>query len=218
MAEDHRRKLPSERNSVTRRFVVGGMKGYVTVGLFEDGTPGEVFVKMSKTGATLSGLLDSWSIMVSIALQHGAPLATICDKMAYTRFDPSGFTGDEEIPYASSVMDWIARWMAKRFLGTEPVRTMPIMVTVPPPPRTAPGGPTPPAGALSPPVPAPIPPQQFLPQPPTPGSPNEVQMPLQPSPPQDIGNGPPCPVCGHLMVRTGKCWGCRVCAFSEGCG
>lgn len=113
----HRRKLPDTRQSITHRFEVGGMHGYITVGLYPDGAPGEVFVKMAKEGSTLSGLLDGWAITTSIALQYGVPLIAIVHKLARTRFEPSGFTGVEGIGYASSVLDYIARWMAMRFLG-----------------------------------------------------------------------------------------------------
>jgi ribonucleoside-diphosphate reductase alpha chain len=107
--------LPDERPAITHKFHVGGHDGYLTVGLYEDGRPGELFVQVSKEGSTISGLLDSWAIMVSIGLQHGIPLETLMSKMEFTRFEPSGFTGNADIPMAHSIVDYIARWMLLRF-------------------------------------------------------------------------------------------------------
>lgn len=111
-----RRKLPDERNSITHRFAIAGHKGYLTVGLYEDGTPGELFIEIAKEGSTVSGLFDAFGIMVSLALQSGVPLKVICDKMTGSRFDPSGYTDNPAISPASSIMDYVFRWMRMKFL------------------------------------------------------------------------------------------------------
>src|SRR5436853_6381532 len=111
-----RHKLPEERMSVTHKFNIGGHEGYITVGLYPDGTPGEIFIKMAKEGSTVSGLMDSFALAVSIALQHGVPLKLFCDKFAHTRFEPSGWSGNSEIGFAKSIMDYIFRWLHLRFL------------------------------------------------------------------------------------------------------
>ena len=114
-----RRKLPDERNSITHKFSIGGHEGYFTVGLYEDGTPGELFIMMAKEGSTISGLMDSFATSVSYGLQYGVPLKFFVDKFAHVRFEPSGWTGNQQIPYAKSVMDYIFRWLGNRFLGPD---------------------------------------------------------------------------------------------------
>src|SRR5712692_8950569 len=112
-----RRKLSDERKSVTHKFSVGSHEGYLTVGMYEDGMPGETFIKMSKEGSTLSGFMDGLAISISIGLQYGVPLKTFVDKLTNTRFEPSGFTQNPEIRYASSVLDYIARWLGGKFIS-----------------------------------------------------------------------------------------------------
>jgi ribonucleoside-diphosphate reductase alpha chain len=114
-----RRKLPDERQSVTHKFSIGGHEGYITVGLYEDGTPGEVFISMAKEGSTISGLMDSFATSISYALQYGVPLKFFVDKFSHVRFEPSGWTGNPQVPYAKSIMDYIFRWMGAKFLGPE---------------------------------------------------------------------------------------------------
>jgi ribonucleoside-diphosphate reductase alpha chain len=114
-----RRKLSMERNSVTHKFSIGGHEGYLTVGLYEDGTPGELFVTMAKEGSTISGLMDSFATAVSYALQYGVPLKFFVDKFSHVRFEPSGWTGNPQVPYAKSIMDYIFRWLGAKFLGPE---------------------------------------------------------------------------------------------------
>jgi len=115
----HRQKLPDERQSLTHKFAVGGHEGYITAGLYEDGTPGEIFIKMSKEGSTISGLMDSFATAVSMALQYGMPLKALVDKFAHVRFEPSGWTGSKDIPYAKSIMDYIFRWLGMRFISPD---------------------------------------------------------------------------------------------------
>jgi ribonucleoside-diphosphate reductase alpha chain len=115
-----RHRLPEERASVTHKFSIAGHEGYITVGLYPTGQPGEIFIKMAKEGSTVSGLMDSFATAISLALQHGVPLRVLCEKFAHTRFEPSGWTGNEQIGYAKSLMDYIFRWLNLRFLsGTQ---------------------------------------------------------------------------------------------------
>ncbi len=114
-----RRKLPDERQSVTHKFSIGGHEGYITVGLYEDGQPGEIFITMAKEGSTISGLMDSFATAISYSLQYGVPLKFFVDKFSHVRFEPSGWTGNQQIPYAKSIMDYIFRWLAGKFLGPE---------------------------------------------------------------------------------------------------
>jgi len=115
-----RHRLPEERASVTHKFSIAGHEGYITVGLYPTGQPGEIFIKMAKEGSTVSGLMDAFATSVSLALQHGVPLKVLCEKFAHTRFEPSGWTGNEQIGYAKSLMDYIFRWLNLRFLsGTQ---------------------------------------------------------------------------------------------------
>ena len=114
-----RRRLPDERHSLTHHFSVGGQEGYVTVGLYEDGLPGELFIRMAKEGSTVSGLMDSFATAVSLALQYGVPLRVLCDKFSHTRFEPSGWSGNPKVGYAKSIMDYLFRWLELRFLKGE---------------------------------------------------------------------------------------------------
>lgn len=111
-----RRRLPAERQALTHKFSIGGHEGYVTVGLFEDGRPGELFCTMAKSGSTISGLMDAFATSISMALQYGVPLDVLVNKFSHTRFEPSGFTGNKEVPMAKSVTDYIFRWLAIRFV------------------------------------------------------------------------------------------------------
>jgi ribonucleoside-diphosphate reductase alpha chain len=133
-----RKKLPDERQAITHKFSIAGHEGYITVGMYEDGTPGEVFITMAKEGSTLSGMMDAFATSVSLALQYGVPLQVLCDKFTATRFEPSGFTGNRDIPMAKSITDYIFRWLALKFLQTgenaepnaEPVQAVPTGTTV----------------------------------------------------------------------------------------
>ena len=116
-ARAQRQRLPDERASVTHKFSVGGSEGYITVGMYADGRPGEVFIKMSKEGSTLSGVMDGLALTLSIGLQYGVPLRTLVDKLVNTRFEPAGFTENPEIRYASSVLDYVGRWLGGKFIS-----------------------------------------------------------------------------------------------------
>jgi ribonucleoside-diphosphate reductase alpha chain len=114
-----RRKLPDERDAVTHKFSIAGHEGYLTVGLYDEGVPGEIFLRMAKEGSTISGLMDTIATMTSIALQYGVPLKTLVDKFSHTRFEPAGFTNNKEIPMAKSVTDYVFRYLGNRFLRDE---------------------------------------------------------------------------------------------------
>ncbi|HEY7305139.1 MAG TPA: vitamin B12-dependent ribonucleotide reductase [Bryobacteraceae bacterium] len=137
-----RRKLPDERQSVTHKFSIGGHEGYITVGLYEDGTPGEVFISMAKEGSTISGLMDTLATSISYGLQYGVPLKFFVDKFSHVRFEPSGWTGNPQVPYAKSIIDYIFRWLGARFLGiteaSEAGDTPKLRVTEPDPQTTLP--------------------------------------------------------------------------------
>lgn len=133
-----RERLEDERRSVTHRFTINGedgatTKGYVIVGLYPDGRPGELFIRLAKEGSTLASLVDAWAIAVSIALQSGVPLETIVSKFAHCRFEPSGFTGNSDIPIAKSPLDYIARWLGLRFKEHLGGRAEPEPIPAPPP-------------------------------------------------------------------------------------
>jgi ribonucleoside-diphosphate reductase alpha chain len=114
-----RRKLPAERMSLTHKFAIAGHEGYVHVGLYEDGVPGEIFIKMSKEGSTLSGIMDMLAMSLSMNLQYGVPLEVLCEKLVHTRFEPMGMTANKEVPMAKSIMDYMGRWLALKFLSKE---------------------------------------------------------------------------------------------------
>jgi ribonucleoside-diphosphate reductase alpha chain len=204
-----RYKLPPERSSFTHKFAVGGHEGYVTVGLYEDGQPGEIFVRMAKEGSVIAGLMDSFATAVSLALQHGVPLSVLCEKMKGTRFEPSGFTGNPDIPIATSIMDYLFRWLSLRFLGGEKH-----------PAAKARG-----VGQLD--LPAiPLTPEETgRPQPaPTARASAQSKATIVVENPETVHStwvretdAPPCHECGTLMVRNGACYKCANCGATSGC-
>ena len=188
------RKLPVERNAITHKFNIAGHEGYITVGMYEDGTPGEIFINMSKEGSTVSGLMDAFARAISYALQYGVPLEVLVDKFSHTRFEPSGYTGNRDIPYAKSITDYIFRWLALKFMPLEKRAEAGIVEReVPAPAPTPPNGPT--GNANVTPVAA------------TPRSPESQRM----------EDAPPCSVCGSIMVRNGSCYKCLNCGTTSGC-
>lgn len=114
-----RYRLASERDSLTHKFTIGEDKGYLTIGLYADGQPGEIFVRMDKQGSQVSGFIDSWAIAVSMLLQVGVPLADVISKFKGVNFDPSGLTKNPEIPFAKSPVDYVSRYLENRFLGNQ---------------------------------------------------------------------------------------------------
>ena len=119
MPAPFRRKLPDERRSITHKFDVGGHEGYITVGLYEDGKPGEIFLKMSKEGSTVSGLMDAFATAISLTLQYGVPLEALVKKFTHMRFEPAGFTKNPEVPIAKSLVDYVFRWLGSKFLSAD---------------------------------------------------------------------------------------------------
>ncbi|HET7755548.1 MAG TPA: vitamin B12-dependent ribonucleotide reductase [Anaeromyxobacteraceae bacterium] len=193
-----RRRLPDERAAITHKFSIGGHEGYMTVGMYEDGSPGELFVVMAKEGSVVSGLMDSFATSVSMALQYGVPLKVLCDKFSHTRYEPSGFTGNPDIPIAKSITDYIFRWLSLKFLPHEDgsVAVMPTNLLKP---GVAPKPPTLPAR------------DQVLETQPVKGNSHEAGA-FEGQP-----DAPPCPNCGSITVRNGACYKCMVCGTTTGC-
>jgi ribonucleoside-diphosphate reductase alpha chain len=203
-----RHRLDDERMSITHKFNVGGHEGYVTVGLYQDGSPGEIFITMAKEGSTVSGLMDSFSCAISLALQHGVPLKMLCEKFAHTRFEPSGWTNNPDIGFAKSIMDYIFRWLQLRFLTGqqqllfENLRPRLSAVSSQPSVEDA-------SAAGSAPLPT-----------------TNDQRPRTATPVHaadalagmiDLGDAPTCHVCGSIMVRNGSCYKCMSCGSTSGC-
>ena len=133
-----RRHLPDERRALTHHFSIAGQEGYLTVGVYDDGLPGEIFVRMAKEGSTISGLMDSIATVVSLALQHGVPLDVLCAKFSHTRFEPSGWSNNPKIGYATSLMDYLFRWLELKFLKKEQgelFESRPVSIHATPPPN-----------------------------------------------------------------------------------
>jgi len=195
-----RRKLPSERQSITHKFSVGGHEGYITVGIYDDThQPGEIFIKMAKEGSTLSGFMDGFALSVSIGLQYGVPLKALVDKFINTRFEPSGFTGHPAIPYAKSVLDYIARWLGGRFISADYL-TQSVASNGETAVTSA-------AVAVAPALPAPA------------GiSTVAASESGDAARPRAIFDGAPtCAECGMLMTPNGGCYKCENCGSTSGC-
>jgi ribonucleoside-diphosphate reductase alpha chain len=197
-----RRRLPDERRSITHKFSIGGHEGYLTVGMYEDGTPGELFVRMAKEGSVVSGLMDNFATSISMALQYGVPLRVLCDKFSHTRFEPSGFTGNPEIPIAKSITDYIFRWLSLKFLPSEDAQQLDQNARRDLPPGAAPQG-----MRLAGQTTLALPPTPVVAREPLPG---EIPVQMQ----QDA---PPCPTCGSITVRNGACYKCCNCGTTTGC-
>ena len=129
MNESIREKLPDDRRAITHKFEIANHKGYMTVGLYDDGRPGELFIKMSKEGSTVSGLLDSFATAISFAFQYGVPLQSLVDKFSHMRFEPQGFTKHSAIPIAKSITDYIFRWLEWRFISNADTESNNEMLT-----------------------------------------------------------------------------------------
>jgi len=216
-----RHRLKEERMSVTHKFNIGGHEGYLTVGLYPNGEPGELFIKMAKEGSTVSGLMDSFALAVSIALQHGVPLKLFCDKFAHTRFEPSGWSNNPDIGYAKSIMDYIFRWLQVRFLSGQQQLLFENLR-----PKTF--GDVNGLGRDT--------------RPPAEGIVEDLNAGTAPSTESreargegrearagsihaadalagmiDLGDAPSCSVCGSIMVRNGSCYKCMSCGSTSGC-
>ncbi len=196
-----RHKLQEERASITHKFNVGGHEGYITVGLYPDGEPGELFITMAKEGSTVSGLMDSFALAVSIALQHGVPLKLFCEKFAHTRFEPSGWTNNPEIGFAKSIMDYIFRWLQVRFLtGQQQMLFENLRLKAGGAPHSTPSA----EGTL----------HGTETREPRSGS---IHASDALSSIVDLGDAPSCHYCGAIMTRNGSCYRCMSCGSTSGC-
>jgi ribonucleoside-diphosphate reductase alpha chain len=187
-----RRKLSAERDSITHKFSIGGHEGYLTVGKYSDGTPGEIFIKMAKEGSTLSGIMDAFALSVSISLQYGVPLRALVDKFVNSRFEPSGYTGNPQIRYAKSIVDYIGRWLGGKFISLDyldadaaaavTTETVPTVIAA---------------------------------------TPASLLIPVEPEastrPRAAIDDAPSCSECGMLMTPNGSCYKCANCGSTSGC-
>jgi len=206
MEAPRRRKLPDERNSITHKFDIGGHEGYITVGLYEDGQPGELFLTMAKEGSTISGFADAFAQAISYALQYGVPLHDLVDKFSHVRFEPSGMTRNPEIRFAKSIVDYIFRWLASKFLTEEAKFNAGVNVKEP----------------------ATTPEQLVLDVAASAKAGAGVGDGLQPvaatkpsankfAAIQNQEDAPPCSTCGSIMVRSGACYKCANCGTTSGC-
>ena len=196
-----RHKLKEERMSITHKFNIGGHEGYLIVGLYPDGEPGEIFIKMAKEGSTVSGLMDSFALAVSVALQHGVPLKMFCEKFAHTRFEPSGWSSNPDIGFAKSIMDYIFRWLQLRFMTGQQQF---LFENLRPKQQSSPEG----VGDLNGAIPT------TNDQRPTTGSIHAADALASMI---DMGDAPSCHVCGSIMVRNGSCYKCMSCGSTSGC-
>jgi ribonucleoside-diphosphate reductase alpha chain len=186
-----RRRLPDERKSITHKFSIAGHEGYITVGMFEDGQPGEIFITMSKEGSTISGLMDSFATAISIALQYQVPLKVMVDKFSHARYEPSGFTNNPEIPIAKSISDYIFRWLGMKFLPKEEGSAGETIVEPAAPvsaPRLKSASKT--ASTLE----------------------RNEKLVFETQ-----ADAPPCHECGSIMIRSGSCYKCMECGSTSGC-
>jgi len=193
-AAPFRRKLPDERRAITHKFSVAGHEGYITVGLYEDGKPGEIFLTMSKEGSTISGLMDSFATAVSLTLQYGVPLEALVDKFTHMRFEPSGFTKNPEIPMAKSLVDYIFKWLGSKFLTAEEKKAIGVI-----------------ARDTASEAPVPVTEQVVL-----------ARAKADPAGGQRVTfetstDAPACHECGSIMVRSAACYKCMNCGATSGC-
>ena len=239
--------MPRERQSITHKFSVGGHEGYITAGMYEDGTLGEVFLTdVGKEGSTIKGLMNAFATSISIGLQYGVPLETLVRKFAYMRFEPEGYTGNPEIPFAKSMPDYIMRWLASRFGDADLHEELGILTaevrarkasqealmrgdTASPPapaadsrrrrrrPRRSERRQRATAGTAT----------RSQARPSSPGAGTAAKPPtaaLTDEPPaipaklQGLELGPACAMCGGMMQRTGSCYTCSSCGNNTGCG
>ncbi len=198
----NRYKLPDERASFTHKFSIGGHEGYITVGMYEDGSPGEIFVRMAKEGSVIAGLMDSFATSISLALQHGVPLHVLIDKFKGTRFEPSGFTGNQEIPIATSIMDYLFRWLAIRFpldgvgMGERHPAARQSQLDLPKVPLLS---------------------KDFIAVEVKGGEVTHIPVEVKDRAWVQETDAPPCHECGTLMVRNGACHKCPNCGSTSGC-
>jgi ribonucleoside-diphosphate reductase alpha chain len=193
-AGPRRHKLPDERQAITHKFDIAGHEGYITVGLYEDGLPGELFIVMAKEGSTISGFADAFAQAISYALQYGVPLQDLVDKFSHVRFEPSGMTRNPDVRFAKSIVDYIFRWMAAKFLSPEAqfragVNNRDEVTTTP--------------------EQLPLQVTETVKAVPVKGASFAAI--------QNQEDAPPCSTCGSIMVRSGACYKCTNCGTTSGC-
>jgi ribonucleoside-diphosphate reductase alpha chain len=189
-ARPARRKLPDERHAITHKFSIAGHEGYITVGMYEDGKPGEIFLVMAKEGSTISGIMDAFATSISMALQYGVPLEALVEKFSHVRYEPAGFTKNPEIPYAKSITDYIFRYLASKFLSAERQEAVGV--------QRSEGSLKPLTGLLTPTA-----------------APSESTSASGAFRAQS--DAPPCHYCGSIMTRNGACYRCANCGSTSGC-
>jgi ribonucleoside-diphosphate reductase alpha chain len=205
MGQPVRRRLPDERHSITHKFDIAGHEGYITVGLFEDGQPGELFLVMAKEGSTISGFADAFAQAISYALQYGVPLQVLVDKFSHARFEPSGMTRNPDIRFAKSIVDYIFRWLATKFLSNDAQYHAGVNNREErrdEPKAEAPAAPAVKAGT----------PAATAPAKTTPAATTYAAAAIQ-----NQEDAPPCSMCGSIMVRSGSCYKCANCGSTSGC-
>jgi ribonucleoside-diphosphate reductase alpha chain len=201
-----RHKLPDERQAITHKFDIAGHEGYITVGLYEDGQPGEIFLVMAKEGSTISGFADAFAQAISYALQYGVPLQVLVDKFSHVRFEPSGMTRNPEVRFAKSIVDYVFRWMATKFLSAEAQYEAGVNRDLPAADEKAPAA----EGGNA----------AWTPTRALDAADQRLAESARPSPLAAIQNqvdAPPCPTCGSIMVRSGACYKCANCGTTSGC-
>jgi ribonucleoside-diphosphate reductase alpha chain len=203
MAQPVRKRLPDERHSITHKFDIAGHEGYITVGLFEDGQPGELFLVMAKEGSTISGFADAFAQAISYALQYGVPLQVLVDKFSHARFEPSGMTRNPDIRFAKSIVDYIFRWLATKFLSND--AQYHAGVNNREERRDEPRVEAPKAEAST---------TQAKGSAPKPAPPATTYAAAAI---QNQEDAPPCSMCGSIMVRSGSCYKCANCGSTSGC-
>ncbi|MFZ0040818.1 MAG: vitamin B12-dependent ribonucleotide reductase [Solirubrobacteraceae bacterium] len=214
-----RRRMPRERQSITHKFSIGGHEGYITAGMYEDGTVGEIFLTdIGKEGSTLRGMMNAFATAISLSLQYGVPLETLVRKFSYMRFEPEGMTSNPEIPFSKSMPDYIMRWLASRFLDvdlqeelgilTKEVRARKAAQDAASSHLSDTAGPPAPQGSILPVSDSPTPATSALTDDP----------PVLPAVRRGLDLGPACQQCGGMMQRTGSCYTCGSCGFNTGCG
>ena len=197
VAQPVRRRLPDERQAITHKFDIAGHEGYITIGLFEDGSPGEIFLVMAKEGSTISGFADAFAQAVSYALQYGVPLQVLVDKFSHVRFEPSGVTKNPKVRIAKSIVDYIFRWMATKFLSREAQFEAGVNQPV----------------SLE----EPSAEEPKLPLDQTGGNGSGGATSASFAAIQNQEDAPPCSTCGEIMVRSGSCYKCNNCGTTSGC-
>jgi ribonucleoside-diphosphate reductase alpha chain len=198
-AKPIRRRLPDERPAITHKFSIAGHEGYITVGMFEDGSPGEIFLVMAKEGSTISGLMDAFATSISLALQYRVPLKALIDKFSHMRFEPAGFTNNKEIPIAKSIMDYIFRWLASKFLDQEDRARVGVVEPVD-------------EGTPEPLLPGLLPRSRAKR-----GNGHVTAVAEERFPFRLQEDAPACAECGALMIRNGSCYKCLNCGATSGC-